>query len=209
MCHTLLVNFKTKFQLLPWQQLILPRLLTYHTTSERSPLSGQRAEHQISGESSRATYSQTMGHKLWDLWRRINKWFTGDRNAYILLQLTGVQFECASVKWKKNWEDVEGLCEGDVSKQQQTVTNVHAGRAWHIFETENDLWSKTPDEEAFFIMSWNSSNSLRLHMHMKMSTLIEVILAFCSTEIMNKMPTYHNSLTHRESPTSAELPLSN
>lgn len=30
---------------------------------------------------------------------------------------------------KKNWEDVEGLCEGDVSKQQQTVTNVHAGRA--------------------------------------------------------------------------------
>lgn len=164
MCHTLLVNFKTKFQLLPWQQLILPRLLTYHTTSERSPLSGQRAEHQISGESSRATYSQTMGHKLWDLWRRINKWFTGDRNAYILLQLTGVQFECASVKWKKKTgktlkDCVKVMCQ---SSSRRWLMSMQAGldtylRLRMIFEVRHLMkklflsWAETPQTPSDFI----------------------------------------------------------
>lgn len=100
MRYTSLVNFKTKSQLLTGQRLILRRLLTYHTTSERSPLSEQRAEHQISGESSRATYSQTMGHKMSDLCQMINS-DSLETKTPILLQLPGVKFEYEPVKWKK------------------------------------------------------------------------------------------------------------
>lgn len=185
MCYTLLLNFKTKFQLLPWQQLILRRLLTCNTTSERSPLSGQRAEHQISRERSRATYSQTMGHKMCDIWRRINSDSVATEMCICCCNRPQLKFEHESVKWKKKW-DVDGMYEGDMLKQQQTVTNVRGDRGLDI-----DLRLRTTFEVGNCTRkSWNSSDSIKGYTCTKKSTFTQITLAFCDTEEMNNMPIF-------------------
>lgn len=142
MYYTSLGHFKTKLKLLTWLQLILRRLLTYHTTSEKSPLSRQRAEHQIS--------SQTMGHKMWDLWRRINCVVT-DR----------VQFECESGKWKKKET-------GRMLKEECTKVKCQSSRRQWLMETQTGLdidlrLRRTFEVRCFFNHVRNSAHSFRLH----------------------------------------------
>lgn len=98
-CYTWLALFKTKFQLLIWQQLILRGFLNYHTTSERTPLSGQRAEPDLWGElESRIT----TGHKIWDLCRRISGGsLETETSTYCCIWPV-----CESVKWGRCWRNV-------------------------------------------------------------------------------------------------------
>lgn len=141
-------------------------------------------------ETSRATYSQTMGHKMCDLQRRISS--DSLETEMSIYCCNWPEFSLSeSVKWKY-WEDIEGMYEGDVSKQQRTVTNVHGDG--HRFETKKGLWGKRPELKLLTLTQTNTS------------TFTQFILAFCSIEEMNKMPTYHFSLSHTH--TTTVLPLS-
>lgn len=60
------------------------------------------------------------------------------QKCFYILVTDRVQFECQPVKWG-NGEDVKRrMYEGEMSEQQQTVTNVNRDRALRL-EHKNDL----------------------------------------------------------------------